>query len=645
MSGAGRAISSMTAPSPGARRPIPRADRLGGLGRVPPPGPARPAPAARRARPRRCRRACRSTSASASSRAPSSRCRSASCGSSPSGPGRISARWSSASPCWPSASCRPSCASARASSPGTGARWRAPRVVLFAPLLVGANLLAQQVPFNAIFLLSDPNQKWRLAANFCLYLVPFIAGALFLGTVFLKADRFFARVYFADLVGAGLGGLLFLGTLFLLPPENLVVTPILLALAGGLCWFSAAAPAARRAARRRGARGRGRPGGGGPLRPAARAGAEHAGGVGLQGRVLRPQVPGQPPRLPELLALRRHRGLRLVLPAFRAGPQRQRRLQPAAGARERLSRPLHRRRGPERHHPRPEAGGDGLFPLPAHGLPLPDRARARHVRDPVRRRHLDRRRAARRLEERHGGGIEPRHPQGLPHRPDAEALHRRRAERPARPRRRLRRAPLPRRPPGILRRRRPQPRRFRRPVGAGRLRHRREIRLHPPGDGDLHAGAEARRDPVRHAVEQGGAAEVGPQALRDDRGGRPRRRAGRGDARRARRDREQPLRGVVLPVDRDGALQARRLHPGRGREAARPHPRDVVRRRLLPRHPLRRRGHRQAARRLPQRHLLRRAVAGGRQGRDGRRHGRARGRGRRGRRRAPARPRRCCPRP
>jgi SAM-dependent methyltransferase len=123
--------------------------------------------------------------------------------------------------------------------------WRAvagASLVLFAPLLVAANLLAQQVPFNAIFLLSDPNQKWRLAANFALYLVPFLAGALFLGTVFLKADRFFARVYFADLVGAGLGGLLFLGTLFLLPPENLVVTPILLALAGGLCWFRAALP-------------------------------------------------------------------------------------------------------------------------------------------------------------------------------------------------------------------------------------------------------------------------------------------------------------------------------------------------------------------------------------------------------------------
>ena len=50
-----------------------------------------------------------------------------------------------------------------------------------------ANLLAQQVPFNAIFLVSDPAQKWRLLANFVLYLLPFLAGALFLGIVFLRS--------------------------------------------------------------------------------------------------------------------------------------------------------------------------------------------------------------------------------------------------------------------------------------------------------------------------------------------------------------------------------------------------------------------------------------------------------------------------
>src|ERR1700752_1485092 len=95
--------------------------------------------------------------------------------------------------------------------------WRgvaATSLLLFGPLTVAANLSAQQVPFNAIFLVSDPNQKWRLAANFLLYMLPFLAGAFFLGTVFLKAHKVFGRVYFAERTGAGLGGLLFLLTLY-----------------------------------------------------------------------------------------------------------------------------------------------------------------------------------------------------------------------------------------------------------------------------------------------------------------------------------------------------------------------------------------------------------------------------------------------
>src|SRR3954452_22754613 len=80
-------------------------------------------------------------------------------------------------------------------------------LLAFGPLMVVRNLAAQQVPFNAIFLISDPMQKWRLFANFVLYFLPFLAGALYLGTVFLKAQKTFNRVYFADLVGSGLCGL------------------------------------------------------------------------------------------------------------------------------------------------------------------------------------------------------------------------------------------------------------------------------------------------------------------------------------------------------------------------------------------------------------------------------------------------------
>ena len=95
------------------------------------------------------------------------------------------------------------------------------------------------MPFNAIFLISDPMQKWRLLANFVLYFLPFLAGALYLGVVFLKARKSFNRVYFADLVGSGLCGLSVLLAMYFFRPDDLIMAPLLLWLVGGVLWFAA----------------------------------------------------------------------------------------------------------------------------------------------------------------------------------------------------------------------------------------------------------------------------------------------------------------------------------------------------------------------------------------------------------------------
>ena len=109
-------------------------------------------------------------------------------------------------------------------------------LLAFGPVAVGANLLAQQLPFNAIFLIADDSQKWRLAGNFLLYLLPFFTGSLFLGTVFLKTRQRFARIYFADLVGCGLCGLATLGGMWLFATDQLILIPLMLWLAAGLAW-------------------------------------------------------------------------------------------------------------------------------------------------------------------------------------------------------------------------------------------------------------------------------------------------------------------------------------------------------------------------------------------------------------------------
>jgi spermidine synthase len=107
----------------------------------------------------------------------------------------------------------------------------------FGPLVVGVDLIAQQIPFNAIFIISDPAQKWRLVANFILYMVPFLAGALFLGIVFVRAGEAFGRAYFADLIGAGAAGLAMFGVMYVVAPEDLILAPTALASAAAVCWF------------------------------------------------------------------------------------------------------------------------------------------------------------------------------------------------------------------------------------------------------------------------------------------------------------------------------------------------------------------------------------------------------------------------
>jgi spermidine synthase len=116
---------------------------------------------------------------------------------------------------------------------------------LFGPLAVGANLFIQQLGFNAIFLVSDPAQKWKLLEIFLASLTPFLAGAVFLGCVFLKSNRTFGRVYFADLAGSGLCGLFVLVAMYAFTPANLIAAPLALWFAASLAW--AFGPGGRRA--------------------------------------------------------------------------------------------------------------------------------------------------------------------------------------------------------------------------------------------------------------------------------------------------------------------------------------------------------------------------------------------------------------
>ena len=128
------------------------------------------------------------------------------------------------------------------SAPAFRKYWRpliAGALVTFGPLMLVANAAAQSLGFNPIELVADPQQKFRLFGLFLVYFIPFLPGALFLGLVFMRGQAVFGKVYFADLTGSGLCGLVFLAGLYVVPPDWILLIPFGLWAVAVAVWFGA----------------------------------------------------------------------------------------------------------------------------------------------------------------------------------------------------------------------------------------------------------------------------------------------------------------------------------------------------------------------------------------------------------------------
>ena len=112
-------------------------------------------------------------------------------------------------------------------------------LVVFGPLMLLSNTVAQSLDFNPIELIANPEQKFKLFYLFLVYFIPFLPGALFLGLVFMRGQAVFGKVYFADLAGSGLCGLVFLAGLYFVPPDWILLIPFGLWAVGIIVWFGA----------------------------------------------------------------------------------------------------------------------------------------------------------------------------------------------------------------------------------------------------------------------------------------------------------------------------------------------------------------------------------------------------------------------
>ncbi|MCH7636889.1 MAG: SAM-dependent methyltransferase, partial [Proteobacteria bacterium] len=110
-------------------------------------------------------------------------------------------------------------------------RWLQPRFewafslcgLLFSVTMVGCFVLGQRVPFNALEIVWDSRQFAYLAVTYLVFFVPFFFAASCIGLAFTCRPSYISRIYFFDLLGAGLGAMLIVGSLFVLSPQEALI--------------------------------------------------------------------------------------------------------------------------------------------------------------------------------------------------------------------------------------------------------------------------------------------------------------------------------------------------------------------------------------------------------------------------------------
>ncbi|MBN1649255.1 MAG: hypothetical protein JW874_14555 [Spirochaetales bacterium] len=94
-----------------------------------------------------------------------------------------------------------------------------------------SHIVAQVIPFNPIHIGSNSLSLLYIGLYYVLYGVPFFCGALFIGVSFIILEKSIYRLYFWNMLGSGLGGLLLIILMYMLPPASLIMPIILIAYA------------------------------------------------------------------------------------------------------------------------------------------------------------------------------------------------------------------------------------------------------------------------------------------------------------------------------------------------------------------------------------------------------------------------------
>jgi hypothetical protein len=113
--------------------------------------------------------------------------------------------------------------------------------LLFSVSMVVCFIVAQRVPFNALEIVWDRGQFLKLSLVYLAFFVPFFFAACCIGLAFTCRGSASSRIYFFDLLGAGLGAMLVIALLFAVSPQTALVLLVLLPLLGSVLVAATAA--------------------------------------------------------------------------------------------------------------------------------------------------------------------------------------------------------------------------------------------------------------------------------------------------------------------------------------------------------------------------------------------------------------------
>lgn len=110
--------------------------------------------------------------------------------------------------------------------------------LMFGVSMAASFVFAQLVPFNALEVVWDWRQLFYLGFVYLIFFVPFFFAACCIGLAFTFRRFAVGRIYFSDLLGAGLGAVLIVGLLFVMLPQHalllLMILPMLASLLAGV---------------------------------------------------------------------------------------------------------------------------------------------------------------------------------------------------------------------------------------------------------------------------------------------------------------------------------------------------------------------------------------------------------------------------